>query len=63
MGLDMRSKLRNYRRILQIARKPGREEFTTSTKITSLGLVIIGLIGFLVFLLFVGSCNMLGILC
>jgi len=63
MSLDIKSKIRDYRRILQIARKPGREEFVNSTKVTSLGLVIIGLIGFLVFLLFIGSCSMLGVLC
>ena len=61
--VDIRSKIRDYKRILQIARKPGKDEFLVSTKVTSLGLLIIGAIGFAIFLLFIGSCAMIGILC
>jgi len=61
--MDIKSKIRDYKRVLRIARKPGREEFTTSAKITSIGLLIIGFIGFIIFIGFVMSCSMLGILC
>lgn len=61
--VNLKEKLREYRRILQIARKPGKEEFTTSSKVTSIGIIIIGLIGFVIFLAFISSCSMLGILC
>ena len=50
--MDIKDQLRKYRRVLAIARKPGKEEFTTSTKISGLGLVLIGFIGFLIFMLF-----------
>jgi len=49
---EIRERLRQYRRVLQIARKPTKEEFTSSGKICSLGMLIIGLSGFLVFLIF-----------
>ncbi|MBI4020971.1 MAG: protein translocase SEC61 complex subunit gamma [Candidatus Aenigmarchaeota archaeon] len=61
--MDIRGRLRDYRRVLQIARKPTKDEFTTSAKVTSVGLLIIGFIGFLIFLLFIASCSMAGILC
>ena len=60
---DLKSKAREYWRILQIARKPSKDDFVVSTKVTSIGLLIIGLIGFVIFLLFVGACSMLGVLC
>ncbi len=41
-------KLREYIRIIKIARKPTKEEFTRIAKITGAGIVIIGLIGFIV---------------
>jgi protein transport protein SEC61 subunit gamma-like protein len=45
--------LRKYRRVMQVARKPSKEEYTGASKITALGLVVIGLIGFVIFLIFV----------
>jgi protein transport protein SEC61 subunit gamma-like protein len=42
-----------YIRVLQIARKPSREEFTTSSKICSIGILVIGLVGFVISLLFI----------
>ncbi len=35
-------------RTLKLAVKPGREELTTSIKISALGIVVIGLIGFVI---------------
>lgn len=61
--VEIKERLREYKRILLISRKPGKDEFITSSKVTSLGIIIIGLIGFAIFLLFIGSCSMLGILC
>lgn len=55
--MDIREKLREYRRILQVARKPDKQEFTTSAKITSMGLAVIGVIGFLIFLAFIFGCS------
>jgi protein transport protein SEC61 subunit gamma-like protein len=43
-------KLREYRRVLKIAEKPDREEFEMSAKVTGVGIIIIGLIGFIFYL-------------
>ena len=40
-----------YGRVLKMARKPNREEFTKTLQITGVGLVIIGAMGFLIFLI------------
>jgi protein transport protein SEC61 subunit gamma-like protein len=50
--MDLKENIRKYRRVLQIARKPGKEEFLSSTKICALGIAIIGFVGFMIFLLF-----------
>ncbi|HDD35641.1 MAG TPA: protein translocase SEC61 complex subunit gamma [Candidatus Desulfofervidus auxilii] len=46
-------KIREYKRVLQVARKPTKEEFVMSGKICAIGTAIIGAAGFLIFLLFV----------
>jgi protein transport protein SEC61 subunit gamma-like protein len=38
------------RRVLLVANKPDKNEFTQSAKITGLGFVVIGVIGFIVFI-------------
>jgi protein transport protein SEC61 subunit gamma-like protein len=49
-------KLRNWiaqaRRVLLVAAKPDPEEFKISVKITALGIVLIGLLGFIIFIVF-----------
>ena len=35
-------------RVLRITRKPSREEFKTIVKVSGLGMIIIGLIGFVI---------------
>jgi len=50
--LNISERLRQYRRVVQIARKPTKEEFTSSGKICAAGLLVIGLAGFTVFLIF-----------
>jgi len=35
-------------RVLHVSRKPGREEFLNVAKITGLGVIIIGTIGFII---------------
>jgi protein transport protein SEC61 subunit gamma-like protein len=48
--MNIKEKLENYRRVLQIARKPSYEEFISSAKICAIGILIIGLVGFVVYL-------------
>jgi protein transport protein SEC61 subunit gamma-like protein len=44
-------KLREYRRVLKIAEKPDREEFEMSAKVTGAGIILIGAIGFIFYLI------------
>ena len=53
--MDIAGTLRKYWRVLQISRKPNKEEFTTSGKICSIGMALIGVIGFVIFLIFAFS--------
>ena len=39
-----------YRRTIDVARKPDKEEFMSAAKITALGIALLGAIGFLIFL-------------
>jgi protein transport protein SEC61 subunit gamma-like protein len=43
-------KLGEYRRILTLTRRPTREEFSTIAKVAAIGIVIIGVAGFLIYL-------------
>jgi protein transport protein SEC61 subunit gamma-like protein len=40
-----------YGRVLKMARNPTNEEYTKTSKITGLGMIVIGGIGFLIYLL------------
>ena len=40
-----------YGRVLKMARKPTNEEFSKTSKITGVGIILIGGLGFLIFLL------------
>jgi protein transport protein SEC61 subunit gamma-like protein len=51
--MDIKSTFRKYARVLQIARKPGKDEFVSSSKICALGIAIIGVVGFAIFLIFI----------
>ncbi len=51
--MDIKSTVRKYARVLQVSRKPGKDEFTSSSKICALGIAIIGFIGFAIFLVFI----------
>jgi protein translocase SEC61 complex gamma subunit len=42
-------------RVLHVARKPSKEEFVTTGKMSALGIFIIGIIGFVIFIAFVLS--------
>ena len=40
--------LKQYRRVLYISRRPDRDEFLNVAKITGIGIIIIGVIGFII---------------
>jgi len=39
------------RRILRLTRKPKRSEFEETARITGLGMIVVGLIGFIIFII------------
>jgi len=53
--MKLGEKINRYIRVLQIARKPDKEEFTTTSKICAIGMTLIGIIGFIIFIVFVIS--------
>ena len=44
----IKSQLGQYKRVLRRSKKPSRTEFLDVTKITGIGLLLIGVIGFLI---------------
>ena len=46
----IKKKLREYKRVLSITRKPKMNEFQAVVKVTGLGMAVIGLIGFTIFI-------------
>ena len=46
--MSIKEKIEEYRRILLVAKKPSSFEFKTILKITGIGLIIIGAIGFVI---------------
>ncbi len=45
-----KKKFREYKRVLSITRKPKMNEFQAVVKVTGLGMAVIGLIGFTIFI-------------
>ncbi|MBN1896882.1 MAG: protein translocase SEC61 complex subunit gamma [Candidatus Aenigmarchaeota archaeon] len=50
MSLSIKTKILEWKRILQVAKKPAKDEYLSSTRICVIGITIIGVIGFAVFL-------------
>ena len=48
----IKNKISQYKRVVNVSRKPEKEEFISSVKITGTGIVLIGVIGFIIFLLY-----------
>ena len=59
--MNIKDIIKNWKRVLQIARKPTKEEFTTTSKVCGLGLIIIGFVGFVIFIISLISCSFGGI--
>ncbi len=55
--MNLKETMSNWKRVLQVARKPGRYEFTSTSKVCAMGLVLIGFIGFVIFMLAMISCS------
>jgi len=50
--VGLKNFIKNCVRVLKVTRKPSKEEYFASVKITGLGITLIGLIGFVIFLIF-----------
>ena len=48
MKIDIKGKLLEWKRILQVARKPDRDEFLLSSKICTIGIAVIGVLAVVV---------------
>ncbi|MFH1229681.1 MAG: protein translocase SEC61 complex subunit gamma [Candidatus Aenigmatarchaeota archaeon] len=48
----IKGKIANYKRVIDVARKPTKEDFVSSAKITAFGMVLLGMIGFVIFLIY-----------
>ena len=52
MKIDIKSKILEWKRVLHVARKPSTDEVMSSSRICLIGISLIGVIGFGIFLLF-----------
>ncbi len=50
---NITNSLKQYVRILQLTRKPSMEEFLTISKVAGAGILLIGIIGFVIYLVMV----------
>lgn len=48
---EAKAKFNEYKRVLQISTKPDREEFEMAAKVTGAGMIIIGIIGFVMYMI------------
>ena len=55
MNLNVLQALRNWARVLKIAKKPALSEFSETAKICFAGLIVVGVVGFVVYLISVAS--------
>lgn len=50
--MDIKNYFGKIRRVLLVASKPDKAEFTLSAKVTGIGMAIIGVVGFIIFIIF-----------
>ncbi|MHA1742865.1 MAG: protein translocase SEC61 complex subunit gamma [Candidatus Heimdallarchaeota archaeon] len=55
MQLRIKERLQTYKRVLQISKKPSLDELKDTARICAIGVVLIGTIGFIIYLLAVLS--------
>jgi len=54
--MGLKEAVENWKRVVQVARKPNKFEFTSTSKICAIGLVLIGFIGFVIFMAAIVMC-------
>lgn len=48
---ELQAKLKEYINVLKMARKPDRDEFVSTTKISVAVMFLVGLVGFIIYIL------------
>jgi len=51
--INIVEKLRNYMRVLRIAKKPSMDDFKDTARVCLIGMAAIGVIGFVLYMVFV----------
>ncbi len=51
MALNIKETLENYRRVLAVSRKPTMDDYKLTAKISAVGMIAVGLVGFVIYLL------------
>ena len=51
--MNIKARIAEYTRVMQIARKPDKEEFKSTAKISFTSIALIGGIGFVIYLTFI----------
>jgi protein transport protein SEC61 subunit gamma-like protein len=51
MRIRIRERLESYKRVIKISRKPDKDELLTTAKICAIGVLLIGAIGFIFYLI------------
>ena len=49
--MNIKEKLQNYKRILAISKKPTAEEFKDTSRVCAIGIAIVGVIGFVLYMI------------
>ena len=49
---NIRNFIRDAKRVLTVSKKPGWSEFQVMAKVTGIGIIIIGIIGFIIYFIF-----------
>lgn len=49
--VKLKSFVLECRRVLRVTKKPGKEEFKAIVKVSGIGMIIIGLIGFFIYII------------
>lgn len=50
--MSVGSFFKSCKRVLKVATKPSNEEFLKTSKVTGLGILLVGAVGFVIFLIF-----------
>lgn len=47
-----KERMEEYRRVIAVSRKPDKEEFLSTARITGLGIAVVGVTGFVIYMIY-----------